>query len=235
MRDVNAANSSNESAFATLWRRAPLWRATFVGASIVTLAAAVFWSESLETLPPAAASAHSGIAPAPTMSAPQASQRRTAAPDPSATTASRLTDGGPSVAQSSAAAPVSDEEEQLLATCHPHLVRTPSSMPQIDVATLSEPNLGHIKMHFWVNGAGVVTREVLTAATFGTPAEQQAEAAYARGLTFSLPNTKECRSREVEVIGDFFEQRDPRGQWATYVRLYPRLSFSNTGMLERRD
>ena len=84
-----------------------------------------------------------------------------------------------------------------------------------------------------VNGSGTVTREALTAATFGSTAEQQAEAAFAKELTFSLPNTKECRSSEVEVIGDFFDRREPTGRWATYVRLYPRFTFSNTGELQR--
>ena len=108
-------------------------------------------------------------------------------------------------------------------------------MPQIDATTVANPNLGHIKVHFWVDGAGTVTRELVTQGTLGTPAEQQAEAAYAKGLSFSLPNTPECRTREVEVIGDFFEQRDRTGQWATYLRLYPRFSFGNTGALLRRD
>ena len=108
-------------------------------------------------------------------------------------------------------------------------------MPQIDVAQIPAPNLGHIKLHLWVNGAGFVTRELVTAATFGTPAELQAETAFAKELTFVLPDTKECRSREVEVIGDFSERREASGQWATYVRLYPRLIFNNTGSLERAD
>jgi len=119
--------------------------------------------------------------------------------------------------------------------CHPHLLHAPTSMPQIDVAHVAEPTLGHIKLHLWVNGAGVVAREVLSAATFGTPAERQAEAAFAKELTFSLPNTKECRSREVEVIGDFFERREPTGRWGTYVRLYPRFTFDNAGTLQRAE
>lgn len=230
---MDSPNPPEPSALATLWRRAPLWRATLVAAFVLTLTAAVLWAESQQKEPLALAPGVSVSAEAKAAPASQDPLRRSAGADAPASGASLLDDvrllGTP------AAEPVSDEEEQVLATCHPHLLRTPASMPQIDVANVSEPNLGHVKFHFWVNGAGIVTREILTEATLGTSAEREAEAAYAKELTFSLPNTKECRSREVEVIGDFFEQRERSGRWATYVRLYPHLSFGNTGALERRD
>jgi hypothetical protein len=118
--------------------------------------------------------------------------------------------------------------------CHPHLTSAPV-LPQIDVANIPQPNLGHLKMSLWVNGSGVVTRESVTEAGLGSAAEQSAEAAFARQLTFSLPNTADCRAREVEVIGDFFEQRTPAGQWTTLVRLYPRLTFGRSGTLQRAE
>jgi hypothetical protein len=129
----------------------------------------------------------------------------------------------------------SDEEEQTLAACHPHLTGERSSLPQIDVQNTPQPNLGHMKIHMWVNGAGSVTRDMISEANYGSPEEQQAALAYASRLTFTLPNTKECRSREVEVIGDVFESRDAGGKWSTYVRLYPKLFFNNAGILQHTD
>jgi len=82
---------------------------------------------------------------------------------------------------------------------------------------------------------GIVTREVLTGSTYGTAAEQQAEMAYTKGLTFSLPNTVECRIREVGLVGDYFEMKGSSGSWATFVKLYPRLSFDTDGHIIRRD
>jgi hypothetical protein len=229
--DTRHETRTDESAFAALWRRAPLFRAAAVGAATVTLAAAVFWAESQRPEPPATAihsvapsAEHRALAPPPP-SAPDSGAPSTSSPQPSGTA---------SAAHVAAAIPASDEEEQILATCHPHLLHAPS-MPQIDVANVPAPNLGHIRMHFWVNGAGTVTRETVTAATLGTPTEQQAAADFGNQLTFVLPNTKDCRSREVEVIGDFFEQRGPSGQWQTLVRLYPRLTFGPTGALQRAD
>jgi hypothetical protein len=134
-----------------------------------------------------------------------------------------------------ASVPVGREEEEAEARCHPHLLRAPARMPQIDISQSSEPSIGHIKLHFWVNGAGLVSREVLTAANYGTPQEQQAEMAYAKEMTFTVPNTPECSAREIELIGDFFESREPTGNWATFVRLYPRFSFTGDGTLSLRD
>jgi hypothetical protein len=231
--DSHNESRAEEGAFASLWRRAPLWRVAAVGAAVVTLAALVLWAESQHAEPQGFA-VHSveplpvqnAIAPAVSPGVPDSGPPTVSLPHPVAV--------GPPAVAVAPAIQASDEEEQILATCHPHLVHAPS-MPQIDVANVPAPNLGHIKMHFWVNGSGAVTRETVTAATLGTPAEQQAEVAFANQLTFALPNTRECRSREVEVIGDFFEQRAPSGQWSTYVRLYPRLTFGTTGALQRAE
>jgi hypothetical protein len=135
----------------------------------------------------------------------------------------------------SAPVAIAREEEEAEARCHPHLLHTPARMPQIDVSQMSEPSIGHVKFHFWVNGAGLVSRELLTAANYGTLQEQQAEMGYAKEMTFTVPNTPECSAREIELIGDFFESREPTGNWATFVRLYPRFSFTGDGALSPRD
>lgn len=232
MVDARKETQNDQSAFASLWRRAPFFRAATMGAATLTLAAAVFWAESQRTEPPnttirsaAPPSRSRAIGPPPPLSASELGAATTSSPQRSGTESTT------SVASATA---VAGEEEQILATCHPHLMHAPS-MPQIDVANVPAPNLGHIKMHFWVNGAGTVTRETVTVATLGTPAEQRAAADFGRQLTFALPNTKDCRSREVEIIGDFFEQRGRSGQWETFVRLYPRLTFGPIGTLQRAD
>jgi hypothetical protein len=125
-------------------------------------------------------------------------------------------------------------EEQNLAACHPGLIQAPQ-MPQIDVANVAAPNLAHLKYHLWVNGAGSVVRVAKTAANYGTPQEWDAEQAFISAMRFSVPQTQSCRVRQMELIGDVFETREKDGRWASYIRLYPRLSFAPGGALQRRD
>ncbi|HEY0747131.1 MAG TPA: hypothetical protein VGD63_10555 [Steroidobacteraceae bacterium] len=102
-------------------------------------------------------------------------------------------------------------------------------MPPIDVAQMADPSVGHLKVHFWVDGKGLVTRDIVTGANFGSDEERHAAVLYTRDLTFTVPQTPECNSREMEMVADFFVQQSSSGQWATYVRLYPRLSLDGTG------
>jgi hypothetical protein len=100
---------------------------------------------------------------------------------------------------------------------------------------MADTSLGHIKVHLWVNGAGLVTPQVLTATSDAAPAERQAQLDFTKGLTFTVPNTAGCRVRELELIGDFFEMRNAEGRWSTFVRLYPRLSFDADGVARSRE
>jgi hypothetical protein len=38
----------------------------------------------------------------------------------------------------------------------------------LDVSQIADTSLGHIKVHFCVNGAGLLTRQVLTATSYAT-------------------------------------------------------------------
>jgi hypothetical protein len=115
------------------------------------------------------------------------------------------------------------------------LLSGPATLPQIDVSQMPDPGAGHLKVHFWVNGGGLVTRELLTSGNFATPEERQAELAYTNGLIFRVPDTTECSSREMELVGDYFEMKGVTEQWATYVKLYPRLTLGNNGVVQSRD
>ena len=230
------------NSYAELWRRAPWWRAAVIAAGLATVAGLVSWAETgsqSHATPAVAATSENATVAADSASAALASPSApNQSPSSPATLEPSLADPQ-RVASVSVPAPstanLSDEEEQTLATCSPHLLQGSSSMPQIDVNGLAQPNLGHIKVHFWVNGAGVVTHAQETMATYGTAAEQQAELAYLQALRFTVPNTRECRIRQIELIGDVFDQREVSGRWATYVRLYPRLSISSSGALRHAD
>jgi hypothetical protein len=221
MHEEDKDSLAATGAVRTLWQRAPWWRTTLIAAGVLTVAAIAFKAED------------SLVASAPTEARVEQS-RPTPAPLPVATMLQPSTSAAPPSAPAAvvAAKEQAESDEETLAACHPHLAGGPHVMPQIDVAGLPQPNLGHIKLHLWVNGAGVVVRDMITESSIGTPAEQQAEIQYAKQLTFSLPNTRECRSREVEILGDVFEARQANGAWATYVRLYPRLYFNSAGVLQ---
>lgn len=217
----------------TLWKRAHWWRATLIAATVLSVAAIAIRAErgSEQFSPPVDLAVRAQPMPE---SHPPLSQKQVPSGSPTAT--NELSSPQKELpVPTPAPVGASDEEEQTLATCHPHLTGERSSLPQIDVQNMPQPNLGHMKIHMWVNGAGSVTRDVISEANYGSPAEQQAAMVYASRLIFSLPNTRECRSREVEVIGDVFEGRVASGKWSTYVRLYPKLFFNNAGILQRAD
>lgn len=221
-----------------LWRRAPAFRGLVYLAASISLVGAIalsldYGSEGTAALssPEALKSARQ---PGTTVtSKPQALPMPQPAVQSNKSEPASLPDQSPAVvAQVSASGA---EEDAQLARCHPHLMPGSAAMPQIDVSRMADPSLGHIKVHFWVNGAGLVTREVLTATTYATTEERQAELNFTKGLTFTVPNTAACRVREMELVGDFFEMKGSTGQWATFVRLYPRLSFDTDGVVRSRE
>ena len=228
MPDELRDSGADSRAARELWRRAPIWR-TVVVAAALTSAAGIYLATQSSSGPGA-----SPVTPAPQM--PHAAQT----PGPAVPSASAEDQPGPVISTLSPPAPAAtaqsseDEEEQNLAACHPGLIQAPP-MPQIDVANVAAPNLAHIKYHFWVNGAGSVVRVVKTAANYGTPQEWDAEQAFISAMRFSVPQTQACRVRQMELIGDVFETRGKDDRWASYIRLYPRLSFAPGGALQRRD
>ncbi len=127
-------------------------------------------------------------------------------------------------------APVSDQQAQ--AACHPHLANGPDTVPQVDASNVSQPALSHMKIHFWVDGSGNVSRPQMASADFGSPLEQAAELAFVRQLMFAVPDIPDCRQRQIEVIGDVYETDNEAGGWTTLVRLYPRFSFDARGVLK---
>jgi hypothetical protein len=143
-------------------------------------------------------------------------------------TASEPLAASPSVA-------TSGDQDRALAACHPHLVHAPDIVPQVDTTNVPLPGRLHMKIHLWVNGGGLVVRSQLVTADLGTEVEQQAAVGYMRGLHFEVPESLDCRSREIELIGDVFEAPTSSGDWVTLVRVYPRLSIDAGDALRTRD
>lgn len=238
--DKDSSEKSDRSApIVQLWRRAPAFRrVTYLAsaASIVGVLALAFnQADTVRSSLPAPVAATSTqvvprsvnaeVSPPP---GPVLERPDPAVPAPSGSPAPR------SPANQPAALAASDEDSQL-ARCHPHLLPGGGAMPQIDVRQMADPGIGHLKVHFWVNGAGVVTRDVVMASNYALPAEQEAELVYTKTLTFSVPQTNECRLRDIELIGDYFEMKSNSGKWATFVKLYPRLSLDADGRVLSRD
>jgi hypothetical protein len=222
-RDGNEGRGSTSE----LWRRAPAWRWTVILAALASVITACLWLGDHEI---------AAETPATDATRPSASDlqktRSTLADAPN------LAAAPPAPAPVSVTEPgsaVSGEEEQREARCHPGLLGAPIVMPQVNVAGMPDPEIGHMKVHMWINGAGVVVRDALTASSYGTPEEQQAELAYTSRLMFAVPQKAECASREIELIGDFFQHRNGAGRWRTYIRVYPRFYFNPPGVLVQRD
>lgn len=243
-------NTPNASS--ALWNRSPIWRGAVFIAGIATATGAIglLLNQSEQTQSAVHQPAVS-VAPEPPKAAPMSPMAEvTRLPSPDVGTAPKTNDHNnnaplPNAASdppnkapaavAQAANLTTAEEEEAQARCHPHLLTGPINVPQIDVRQSKDPSFEHLKIHFWVNGAGLVVREQLTTPTVGLAAEQDAELAYTRALTFTVPDTPSCKSRQMELIGDFVEMRGATGQWATYAKLYPRLIFDGDGTVRRRE
>jgi hypothetical protein len=116
------------------------------------------------------------------------------------------------------------DERRILAECHPHLSPNSTSVPNIDVSERPNPVGVILKVRFWVDGDGFVAQAFSTGASVYTAGEQEEALHYIKGLTFSVPNTEECRARKMELIGNFFETRGSTGDWSTAVELHPRYA-----------
>jgi hypothetical protein len=236
MQSEKPQAADGQNPLEALWRRAPVFRRLVYAAGVTSVAGVLAFSLNRPTADSRVVAGSNHVMTAnqgqPLLNSPKAIP---VAKETEIGSGSALVTQKPLGDAAQDASVANSEEESKLARCHPHLLPGMGSMPQIDVSQIADPSVGHLKVHFWVNGAGFVTREVLTASTYGTAAEQQAEMMYTNGLTFSVPNTAECRIREVELIGDYFEMKSRSGGWATYVKLYPRLSFDADGGLIRRD
>ena len=125
-------------------------------------------------------------------------------------------------------------ETQILAACHPHLGTNTTSVPNMDVSEKPNPAAVRLKVRFWVNGDGFVTQAFVAGANVYTPADQEAALDYIKLLTFLVPNTPECHSRKMEVIGNFLESRASNGEWETVLDLFPRYSFEGTRVVQSR-
>jgi hypothetical protein len=122
---------------------------------------------------------------------------------------------------------------QILAACHPHLRLEPTSVPNI------EPNDNYnmagvkLKVRFWVNGDGFVTRSFVIGFTVVSAADQQTELDFVQHLTFTVPGTEECRAQPLEMIGNFSESREAAGEWATVLEIHPLYSFEGSQVVQR--
>jgi hypothetical protein len=119
-------------------------------------------------------------------------------------------------------------EARILAGCHPHLSPEHTSVPDIDVSERPNPAGVIVKARFWVNGDGFVTQAFLAGAYVYTQEEREDALHYIKGLTFMVPNTAECRVRQMELIGSFFEARGSSGDWATVFAVHPRYTLDGT-------
>jgi hypothetical protein len=222
-----------------LWKRAPAFRRVVYLAGVASLAGVIAFSLNQTKTAP---EPHQVTTIASTVA--RASNRGEpikAVAQTGAAVTEHVSDGEaaaiqkPVVDRSEVALDAVAQESARLARCHPHLIPGSAPMPQIDVSKMPDPSIGHIKVHFWVDGRGAVTREVLTGTSYATPAELQAELGFTKTLTFKVPDTVECRTREMELVGDYFEMKGTSGNWATFVKLYPRLSFDSDGVVQSRD
>jgi hypothetical protein len=124
-------------------------------------------------------------------------------------------------------------EGRILADCHPHLTVSPS-VPNFDVGERPNPAAVTLRVRFWVTGDGFVTQAFVTAANVISADDREEALHYVKGLTFSVPNTAECRARQIELIGNFLESRSSMGEWATLFEVHPRYTFDGNHVLQNR-
>jgi hypothetical protein len=125
-------------------------------------------------------------------------------------------------------------EAEILAKCHPHLGSNATMVPNINVSATPNPLAVSLKVRFWVNGNGFVTQAFVTGGNIYSIEDREDALHYIRGLTFTVPNSAECRSRQMELIGNFIEARGAAGDWSTTVDLRPRYSWEDGRIIQSR-
>jgi len=123
---------------------------------------------------------------------------------------------------------------RILAGCQPHLSQNSESVPNFDVDSRPNPAALQLKVRFWVNGDGFVIHPFMMGANAVRAPDQEAALDYVRHLTFSVPNTEECRVREMEMFGTFLEARESLGEWSTVFEVHPRYSMSGDQVVQNR-
>jgi hypothetical protein len=133
-----------------------------------------------------------------------------------------------------AAAHPNVNEHMILAECHPDLSPNTSSPPKFDVSRAVKPWAVSLKVRFWVNADGFVTKAFLLGGTVDNAEDQEAALHYIKGLTFQTPDTDECSTREIEINGEFRESADTGGEWLTVLQIHPRYSYQDGRLVESR-
>jgi hypothetical protein len=125
-------------------------------------------------------------------------------------------------------------EQMILAECHPNLSPNTPSVPRFDVSRFPRPSAVSLKVRFWVNGDGFVTKAFMVGGSVNDIQDQEEALHYLKGLTFQVPNTDQCRTREIEIIGEFRESPDTSGEWTTVLEIHPRYASVEGRVLESR-
>lgn len=130
-------------------------------------------------------------------------------------------------------APANRGRAQILAGCQPQLREGSTVVPNIEVTDRYVMAAIKLKVRFWVNGDGFVTRAFVTGFTVATSADQEAELDFVQHLTFTVPDTPECRTRPLEMIANFSESRESGGEWATVLEVHPLYAFEGDQVVVR--
>jgi hypothetical protein len=123
---------------------------------------------------------------------------------------------------------------EISAACHPHLRTGSTAVPNIAVDEKYNVAGVQLKVRFWVNGYGFVTRAFAIGASAVSAADQEAELDYLKILTFDIPDTEDCRAHEIEMNGTFVESRESGGEWATALDIRPRYTMLGDKVVETR-
>jgi hypothetical protein len=130
-------------------------------------------------------------------------------------------------------APSHPGRAQILAGCQPHLSEGSTVVPNIAVTDRYNMAAVRLKVRFWVNGDGFVTRAFVDGFTVATAGDQEAELDFVQHLTFTVPGTEECQTRSLEMIGIFSESRESGGEWATVLDVHPLYAFEGDQVVVR--
>jgi hypothetical protein len=131
-------------------------------------------------------------------------------------------------------APSRTSEQTILAECHPDLSPNTASVPRFDVSRFPRPSTVSLKVRFWVNGDGFVSKAFYAGGSINDPQDLEEALHYVKGLIFQVPDKDQCRTREIEILGEFRESADAAGEWATVLEIHPRYASVEGRVLEYR-
>lgn len=114
----------------------------------------------------------------------------------------------------------------ILARCQPELKQSAAFVPTFEIDPRYNRAAVQLKTRFVVDRDGFVMNVYLVGTRVVSPADQEAAMDYVRHLTFETPDSEECKTIKMQMVGTFQMAKDSSDDWTTIFDVHPVYSFN---------